>query len=710
MMSGMSSLWSSFGLGSSSSTAKTEKAKAAIEADLKYLYSAFTKVPCLKLAPDRKARLIEGYEEFPFDSAVPLLVFKNISTLEICDIDIRQFFGWDTVAEQLRSLSVKRASVDDPAELLIDIVLDDMDKRRRRSSKTQASPVLNWAAPSPTLHHVDIAGGRSNSAPGSPKPENKTSQSVSPKPSAMVREGSGGSKTDHRPRPRSISPSRPRSLREGSAHRRSKSGVRRHRRAGSNSSQSSANSLSVPNSSSSNQLMTGQLPATKWRFLRHLSLADNSLTTISPAGLAPLAFTLHSLDLSSNLFTQIPDALASLTSLRALNLSSCMIESLHSLLRSPIPAITALNLRNNRLHSIAGVERLPSLERLDLRENRLSDPIELARLTGSPEMREVWVAGNPFTKTHTIYRITIFNLFRKAPGYTEDIIIDSTGPGYSERRQLVDRVGEAASVPVVQAPVIEHPPPPPKPAETHEARPTSNGQLYKASSERPIPRHTQSDTVASSPRRRKGPKRRIVELSHGDSPMSSPPPFRPSATSTAQDAANAAAASAAAAMYQTASPAPVSTSSPASPSASTATATTTTRPMPFFAPPERKNSREQPPRLNTSMPPPSIHATHATPTTATPAGITSNDWNISGEIYKRKIEALRNEVGNGWLSVLSEENAAAGALGGGVGWTADPNKLRGQSPASPGDFSPASTIRPSPTTPRAGPAQGRTLG
>ncbi len=51
-MSGMSALWASFGIGASISAARTERAKQALQADLKYLYSAFTKIPCLRLAPD----------------------------------------------------------------------------------------------------------------------------------------------------------------------------------------------------------------------------------------------------------------------------------------------------------------------------------------------------------------------------------------------------------------------------------------------------------------------------------------------------------------------------------------------------------------------------------------------------------------------------------------------------------------------------------
>ncbi|SLM34439.1 hypothetical protein LPUS_03195 [Lasallia pustulata] len=140
VMSGMSTLWSNLGMGSSGNAARAEKAKAQMVADLKYLYSAFTKVPCLRLSPDRRARLIRGYEEFPFDTAVPLLAFKNLSALEICDVDFRQFFGWDRLAEQLRSLTVKRANLEDPTDLLVGIVLDDMDKRRRRSTKAQYSP------------------------------------------------------------------------------------------------------------------------------------------------------------------------------------------------------------------------------------------------------------------------------------------------------------------------------------------------------------------------------------------------------------------------------------------------------------------------------------------------------------------------------------------------------------------------------------------
>jgi Leucine-rich repeat (LRR) protein len=439
VMSGMTDLWSSFRIGSKDTPSKSDRAKAALELDLKYLYSAFTKIPCLRLAPDHRAPLISGYEEFPFDTAVPLHSFKNLSALEIIDLDYRSFYGWDRLSEQLRTLTLKRAHLDDPADLLTRIVLDDIDKRRRRSAKSQQSPTLGWTGSSSTqpVHTPDQAN--SLSAPGSPVVDTAFGTSTSPKSRPMIRAGSEGAKA--RTRAGSISPTRP-ATKHG--HRRGQS--RQIRRTGSASSESS----DLSRNGSSSNLLADVLSSAKWRFLRHLGLPENSLTSVSAASLAPVANSLNSLDLSSNLLTEIPDGLASLVALRALNLSHCMIESLHSLTRNPLPAITVLTLRGNRLRSLAGIERLLSLERLDLRDNNLTDPTEIARLTSLPEIREIWVSGNPFVKTHSGYRVVIMNLYRRTPGYSEDIIIDGRGPGYTERKQLVERVAEPQAAPVVR--------------------------------------------------------------------------------------------------------------------------------------------------------------------------------------------------------------------------------------------------------------------
>ncbi|KAI1082311.1 hypothetical protein F5B20DRAFT_569350 [Whalleya microplaca] len=686
VVSGMSALWSSFGIGSSITAAREERQKAANQADLKYLYSAFTKIPCLRLAPDWRSKLISGYEEFPFDSAVPLYIFKNLQALEINGIDFRQFFGWDRVADQIRSLTIRRANIDDPADILIDIVLDDMDKRRRRSSKQQSSPTGTYAhASNPRRSPIPCAElNKPNPTSGSPERRNSAGDvhagsmgngSTDGPPAHSGRRHSVAKIETDQPvspsrtvRPRSHSPIRPISSRHPTSNTR---GSHKVKRSGSGSSHSSlSDSWHNPRNSASNLLAMGILPASKWRFLRHLSLADNSLTAIPATSLAPLANTLGSLDLSTNLFSQIPDSLATLTALRALNLSHCMIDSLHSLLRNPLPAITALNLRANRLQSIAGIEKLYPLERLDLRDNRLTDPMELARLTGIPDIREVYVEGNPFTRTHRDYRITIFNLFRNTPGFTEDIIIDGSGPSYSERRYLVDRVAVPAAVPVVKTPVPEMcAVDVSKPAIVYDA-PKEHAVLRKERPTRPVPKAVASEVNTNAAKRRRMPKRRIVDLAINDR-ANGAVPQQISVEEIVPDVK--AVGDGLETNYRISQPPEVQNLPPKVLSETTSSSN--------LNPPEV-------PRLDTT--------TVLSPSTAPDSWKEAQDWNISGEIYRQKIEALRDKVGNGYLSVLNEES-----------WESS-------RPAYvDGDFSPASTIRASPTT-RTPSAQaihsGRTLG
>ncbi|KAI2630981.1 hypothetical protein GGR54DRAFT_628023 [Hypoxylon sp. NC1633] len=674
VVSGMSALWNSIGIGSSISAARVERQKAAIQADLKYLYSAFTKIPSLRLAPDWRTKLIKGYEEFPFDSAVPLYVFKNLQILEINGLDFRQFFGWDRVADQIRSLTLKRANIEDPADILIDIVLDDLDKRRRRSSKAQSSTPGAYAHTSNPRRSPTISYAEPRRASGPEIPERRysvadihvgsmstesaesTSAQEHHRPSVIRVETEDPRSGNKSSRPRSHSPKRPATARHQTSNPR---GSHKVKRSGSGSSHSSlSDSWHNPRSGASNLLAMGILPVSKWRFLKHLSLADNSLTVIQASSLAPLADTLSSLDLSTNLFTQVPDGLATLTALLALNLSHCMIDSLHSLLRNPLPAITALNLRANRLQSIAGIEKLYPLERLDLRDNRLTDPMELARLTGIPDIREIYVEGNPFTRTHRDYRVTIFNLFRNTPGYTEDLIIDGTGPGITEKRYLAERVTVPAAVPVVKPPVPEMPAVDvSKPAIIHET-PREPTVLRKERPSRPTPKAVASEINTSSTRRRRTPKRRIVDLATNDRAgnIEQQPPkiddVDPDSSVAAVESESNYRVSQAPEAHALR---PKVLSEPRSPSA---------------------KSAPEVPRINTrpiSLPPVSF-------TTEEPTDLwkEAQDWNVSGEIYRQKIEALRDKVGNGYLSVLNEES-----------WESTRPTF--------GDFSP-STIRPSPAT------------
>ena len=623
VMSGMSSLWSNFGLSASTSAAKTERAEAQQLTDLKYLYSAFTKIPCLRLSPDRKARLIKGYEEFPFDTAVPLIAFKNLSALEICDVDFRQFYGWDILADQLRSLIVKRSKVDDLTDILINIVLDDMDKRRRRSSKTQGSPTAHWPS-SPPLRYHDVAP--KNSATSSPMNDDQLSQSTSPKHKTPFHVEHEASVATQRPRTKSLSPSRPSSARQDGSYRHVRASPIKVKRSASGSSNSSTNSIGpLRSGSSSNLISMGFLPASKWRFLRHLSLADNSLTCIAASGLGPLSDTLHSLDLSSNLFAEVPDCLAILTALRALNLSNCMVESLHSLARNPLPAVTAFNLRANRLVSIAGIERLMSLERLDLRDNEIQDPMELARLTGIPGIHEIWVLHNPFVRTHTNYRVTIFNLFRGTPGYSDDVIIDTSAPGYSERKQLRERAVEPEGIPTIN-PLCPEQISSISPMETPS--PDISNDREAQALRRPLPpQTTQSEIIVGSGRRRKGQRRRIVDLAQ-DQNSSVIDEYQ-----IPKDA------------QQLVPQLDFKRTITDHPSSST-----------------RMTSHE-PPHLQptwTASESSKFNRSEASSTKISEKGRSLatelKNLDFNGDAYRHKIEALKGEVGSNWLSVLTEES------------------------------------------------------
>jgi hypothetical protein len=95
--------------------------------------------------------------------------------------------------------------------------------------------------------------------------------------------------------------------------------------------------------------------------------------------------------------------------------------------------ILALNLSHNRLESICGLERLMALERVDLRHNILDESGEVGRLATLPHISEVWVEGNPFVEYEDGYRITCFNFFWKEGKF---VTLDGSPPGFYEKRNL----------------------------------------------------------------------------------------------------------------------------------------------------------------------------------------------------------------------------------------------------------------------------------
>ncbi|KAK5133013.1 hypothetical protein LTR08_008300 [Meristemomyces frigidus] len=634
-MSSVSSLWSTFSL--SNSAAKEEKRMTQHRDDIKYLYSSFTKIPALKLSPDHRARLVSGFEEFPFDTAVPLFVFKNLSVLEICDLDFRQFHGWDRLSEQLRSLTIKRAHLDDPIDLLQYIVLDDMERRRKRSSRTQvpgtpSSLGLPWPSSSPRSRQVELA--RSYSSPTSPIVDQRRGSLGN----SLVRGGSSdGVRTPiPHPRQRSNSPVRPASSRHSSLQKSRRTVVPAYRRSSGSSGSETHETTTPPRHGTPDLLALGSLPSSKWRFLRHLSLAENGLTFLTVESLKPVANTLQSLDLSGNLFTEVPDALASLTHLRALNLSNCMINSLQSLARYPLPAITTLNLRSNRLLSLAGIERVRTLERVDLRDNKLYDPTELRRLTGAMDLVDLYVVKNPFTRSHSDYRLVIFNAFRDTPGHFAQVTIDTLGPTYSEKKQLHDKAPEPTAVPVVQ--------PPPEDDDASETTAVAETDLSELepsaldhSDTRAGPHGHRRSTSDMGPmpmrRRKKGPRRRIVELSQQQGSLSSSP-VEPSLLHTAE------------LPPQT----PTDMDEPRTP-----------EPTPYHTAPSTQipTVMLQMPTLDTAFttPSPSPKIRNASDDDDSPV-LSPIAVDSNSELYRQKIETLKSDLGPNWLTALNEDRFA----------------------------------------------------
>ena len=138
--------------------------------------------------------------------------------------------------------------------------------------------------------------------------------------------------------------------------------------------------------------------------------------------------------------------------------------------------------------------------RLDIRNNILLDPAEISRLTAAPNMQQIWVSGNPFTRTHAqSFRVSIFNYFRQTPGFTEDIQLDGSGPGMVERRHLIDRV-------------FEKPPHPPQAQRLQSPAPLLHSRAVERDASRSPVRGQESQTIGRNARKKKANRQRIVSL------------------------------------------------------------------------------------------------------------------------------------------------------------------------------------------------------
>ena len=331
---------------------------ASVDSELKYIYSAFTKVPGLSLKANDLRVIGELADDPPVDNAVPMYAFKSLQTLEILDLDPRMLLGWDHLAEVLGSLTIKRSGMEDVTDVLVDAVLDDATRREK-----------GWKSSSPTRGDKAsrFGSGRFRGRPTVAAPDAVAEDSEAV---AELAEGED-------PPPKNL------------------------------------------------------LPRRKWLQLRHLSLADNALTFF-PSAILPSFASLTHLDLSSNLLVSVPPGLSALYNLVSLNLSDNMIDSVLGIYQN-LGQVLTVNLSKNRLDSLCGLERLAALERIDLQDNHVEDPGEVGRLAVLPNISQVWIEGNPMTKIHENYRVQCFEFFAQE-GKT--ISLDGAPPSFLEARSL----------------------------------------------------------------------------------------------------------------------------------------------------------------------------------------------------------------------------------------------------------------------------------
>ncbi|THU95350.1 hypothetical protein K435DRAFT_839509 [Dendrothele bispora CBS 962.96] len=329
----------------------------SVDSELKYIYSCFTKLPALSITAPGPKLIAELANEPPNANAAPLDSFKNLQSLECIDIDPRSLLGWDRLATSLISLKIRKSGLEDVTEVFIGAVLDDQARREGSVSRKRVRRIPKGPARQTSFYATQLPESVPEAADEDQQtPTEMTSQSPLPHP---------------------------------------------------------------------------ELAPDKWASLKHLSLSDNSLTFF-PTELIPHLKSVTHLDLSSNLLVSVPQGLGELYNLISLNLSDNMIDSVLGIYMN-LGQILQLNLSRNRLESICGLERLHALERIDLRGNLIEESAEIGRLATLPNISEVWIEGNPFVEYEENYRVTCFDFFWKEG---KSVNLDGTPPGFSEKRHL----------------------------------------------------------------------------------------------------------------------------------------------------------------------------------------------------------------------------------------------------------------------------------
>lgn len=357
-----------------------------INKDLRYLYSSFTKVPCLILTPKTKINSITSYEEYPCDTSVPVKMFKNLQVLELVDYEPNEIFGWNILSEQLRVLIIKDSKISDIGEILFNLVIDD---ESGRSSFNFHKPSRKQTQDADTSYmDNDHPPFKHNSRHNVKRERDKTT-------------GAG---------------SAPKDLLY---------------------SDTNLSRFGQDNTTESPTKDYYSLTDGKWSVLKQLTISETSITSIRPYVFKPLG-NLVKLNLSNNLLESLPEGLDQLHNIKYLNFADNYITDLKALPKN-LKYLSTINFNNNKLESLEGLENLCSLEKIDFRRNELKEikslkPIILQFIKNPEKFDNVYLANNTLPKN---YRIELFNLFNGVK-YKNSMKIDDSRPGYFESALLLD--------------------------------------------------------------------------------------------------------------------------------------------------------------------------------------------------------------------------------------------------------------------------------
>lgn len=376
-----------------------QKDPKAIMKDLKYLYSSFTKIPCLVLTPKTKIGSILSYEEYPCDTSVPIRMFKNLQVLELNSYEPNEIVGWHHLSDQLRILIIRNSKISDLAEVLFNLVIDDEFGRSSFNIKRKEFLDSFDEANSSYIHnsdvfkrdaedrrsHVDDVFKRSSLEDKRTKDDNDT-DFLHPKSAKRSRSNTIGAGSDD-PVYDDIKDYK-------------------------------------------------NLPESNWSVLKQLTVTETSISSIPTYIFKPLS-NLVKLNLSSNLLEELPDGLDQLYNVKYINFADNYIKTLHNLPKN-LANLTTLNFNNNKLTDLKGLQNLVNLEKIDLRRNQISDIKKLKHLVllfiKCPQFSNVYLANNKLPKN---YRTDLFNLFNGVK-YKNSVKIDDSRPGYFELAVLLD--------------------------------------------------------------------------------------------------------------------------------------------------------------------------------------------------------------------------------------------------------------------------------